>query len=463
MVENDNGHPRRTKVLIRITIGIGVVVMLLSLLEALDFGNGLDRVQLAVLSGPKDGHNDGLVDLIATRAHSRGGTVLNFNTHGSLENSKRMSSAHKSGEPLFAIIQNGLLGKSEMGLELIAQLPTSKTFFVVGPDADNIRRFADLAGKRIGIGEHGGDTAFLSKLIFEQTDFKALKLELKHYDYAGQIQALRDGHIDLGVFFIESFCPMIIELMGTERFAIARFRSLEALARRFSFLRVEIIDLGHFDQIRDIPAEPISVLTASTVVLGNRQASRSQIVSLLSLLDRSFPGFIAYNRANRGQTSFSESHFAEKYFQNGGPTTLDRYAPWLLDLIELVNLLHAVLIFSVLFKTTGLLHRYRLWRIDSARLSLEALLVELLGRSFDLSDPNFVKPAIADFPADRQSDLNTLISQFQALKERCRRQSVSMFVPLGSEHYYRLQERAIIDLHSLLRRFQRELSERDET
>ncbi len=61
-------------------------------------------------------------------------------------------------------------------------------------------------------------------------------------------------------------------------------------------------------------------------------------------------------------------------------------------------------------------------------------------------------------PADRAVLQNT-IDELGELAERCRRQSVSLLVPMGQEMGYRIQEGLIADLLHALKRFRARLSQ----
>ncbi|MEY4551652.1 MAG: hypothetical protein RL685_7847 [Pseudomonadota bacterium] len=60
----------------------------------------------------------------------------------------------------------------------------------------------------------------------------------------------------------------------------------------------------------------------------------------------------------------------------------------------------------------------------------------------------------ADSPAARQRDeLARVVDELAALAERCRRQSLSLLVPMGQEMSYRYQESLINDALAVLRGF----------
>jgi hypothetical protein len=96
-------------------------------------------------------------------------------------------------------------------------------------------------------------------------------------------------------------------------------------------------------------------------------------------------------------------------------------------------------------------HRFRLWRVDALRVKLESEIPEIFGAGITVG-------AIAEMPADprhatpqARARLEALMARLTALAERCRKQSLSVLVPMGEEMSYRYQETLIYDLITALR------------
>jgi len=101
---------------------------------------------------------------------------------------------------------------------------------------------------------------------------------------------------------------------------------------------------------------------------------------------------------------------------------------------------------SVLFSAMTMGHRFRLWRIDANRVRLESQIAELFGEGTTVH-------AIAEKPADprhatpqARARIDQLLARLGALRDRCRRHSLSVLVPMGEEMSYRYQEALISDL-----------------
>jgi hypothetical protein len=109
--------------------------------------------------------------------------------------------------------------------------------------------------------------------------------------------------------------------------------------------------------------------------------------------------------------------------------------------------------FSMLFSAMAFANRFRLWRIDALRVEVERDIPPLFGPGVTVGD-------IARMPADARFDapearaaLDDIIDRLAALALRCRRDSLSVLVPMGEEIAYRHQETLVADLLHALRAF----------
>jgi hypothetical protein len=87
--------------------------------------------------------------------------------------------------------------------------------------------------------------------------------------------------------------------------------------------------------------------------------------------------------------------------------------------------------------------RFRLWRIDAAREKIETSLKELV-------DPHLTHIQIRAVSADRvmaapnkRDAAEAMMERLVELRARCRRQTNSLFTPMGDEMFYRYQQSLI--------------------
>ena len=129
---------------------------------------------------------------------------------------------------------------------------------------------------------------------------------------------------------------------------------------------------------------------------------------------------------------------------------------------NLRQLIHNLVALSLLFNATVLWHRFRLWRIDAKRLKLKERPLDLFGHQYTIDEIACLKPKPGEFSPRQKEVLNELIRDIQLLRPWIHQLSVSLIVPLGTETYYRHQERLLEDALRALRELRGRLRGLDE-
>ena len=117
------------------------------------------------------------------------------------------------------------------------------------------------------------------------------------------------------------------------------------------------------------------------------------------------------------------------------------------------NWAYVVMGVSLLFNAMGFGHRFRLWRLDAARVDLESDLGKVFGPSFSIGD--LAHASTEGMSPEQKSRIEALIAQLDALANKSRRYSLSMLVPMGQEMAYRYQEELMHQTIDTLRGFLR--------
>jgi hypothetical protein len=105
----------------------------------------------------------------------------------------------------------------------------------------------------------------------------------------------------------------------------------------------------------------------------------------------------------------------------------------------------------VLFSAMAAGHRFRLWRVDADRVKMEREIPALFGPGITVGEIAAMPADARHASADARARLDDLMGRLAALAERCRRNSLSVLVPMGEEMSYRYQETLIHDLLQALR------------
>ena len=197
-------------------------------------------------------------------------------------------------------------------------------------------------------------------------------------------------------------------------------------------------------------------------MLTDAKVSRAQAVAMLVLLDGLFKGFIEVNRNTPNATGLREVTDLKPFLVNGGPSLLDQYAPRLVAVMPPANMLHYVVVISLLLNGLTFWHRFRLWRIDTKRLKLEERAFDLFGHRYTLSEIAELTPRPGELSEPTKEMLDDLIRDTEWLRQWIRRYSVSFVVPMGAEMYYRHQENLTEKQLHALRQLRVQLNRPDE-
>ena len=429
----------------------GALALIGVLVALYDPRPSLRHVRVAFLSGSPTGNYFATVDKLAAETSRRKGRIANVASAGSVENIERLVAARAACDVHVALVQDGVDWPAGQRLELIGRLPRPEALLVLGRDADRIKSLQDARGLRLGIGPLGSGTENLARRVLAPLTELEIKVSTQPIDR--QLEMLERGELDLGAMVIDEDAQLVVDAVRRRKLQILSIPDAASLARRLPFARVGQIEAGRYDYVRKVPGENKQVLHVDTLVVGNGCASHSVTQGLMTAIAEVFPTFVRHNRDGANLTGMPLSKAARSYFDDQGPDLVGEYAPWIVDILPTATWVQLILGISILFGAMAVWHRFRLWRLDVARVNIERDIPALFG-------PGITVGEIAEIPAtdrhrtpEARAKLNELVERLAALSDRCRRHSLSLLVPMGQEMAYRYQETLISDLLFALRAF----------
>jgi len=428
--------------------GLALLGLLVALIEPTP---SLRHVRVGFLSGNERGNYYAVVDKLAAEVQRQKGQIRNLPSAGSVENLARLAAAKTTCDVHFALVQDGIDWPEGGKIEFIGRMVRPETLFFLGPAADKLTKPEDLRGARIGIGPVGSGTAQLVRHLI--VPFAELDLKISTPTTDEALAQLSRGELDLAAMVIDEDARLINEAVQNRKLQILSIPATETLARRFPFTRAGRIEAGHYDVVHQLPPVAKDVLRVDTLIVGNGCASRSVTQGLITAIAGVYPNFVRHNRDTQNLTGLPMASAARSYYDNDGPDLLGVYAPWAVDIMLTSNWLQFFFAISVLFNAMGLMHRFRLWRIDAARMNIENELPKVFGPGVTVGDIEAMLPTDAQRTPEARALLDTTMERLGALSERSRRQSMSMLVPMGQEMAYRHQEALMADLLHALRSF----------
>ncbi len=435
----------------KLFLGLAVVLALAWVVSRLNLRRDLHRLDVRILSGAAEGNYHATVAELAGLATARHGRVINVSTKGSLDNVSRLGAAAAGNcDVQFALVQDGSAWGEPGKLELVGRLAKAESLFFLGKDADKLSEFSQLAGLRVGVGPEGSGTSLLAEQFLGLPELASLGMTLSHRPLDEQLAMAARGDLDLAAIVIDEDAPFLVKAIRDQGLQIAGFAHSDVIARRLPHLRTGRIGAGQYEAVRLLPPVDKRVLRVDTLVVANRCAGRSETIDLLILLASHFPDFVRHNKDTPNTTGLELTASSRDFFAHEGPELADEYAPWLVDVMPPANWAYVVMALSLLFNAMGFGHRFRLWRIDAARVALEREITEIFGAGATLGD---IQRAAGQADAKNAAALDGIVDRLEELAARSRRYSLSALVPMGQEMAYRYQEDLTYRTIAVLREF----------
>lgn len=425
------------------------LLLLAGLVAWLDPRPSLRHVELKMLSGSQTGRYHALVDGFANEVKRRKGHLTNVATAGSAENIRRLIAARETCDLHLALVQDGMRYPEGHGLELIGRLPQPESLIILGRDVERFKLPADLKGVRLGIGPVGSGTEQLMRRVLDTA--AGLEVVVSTPSIDQQLDMLERGELDLGAMVISDQAKLLSDAVLRRNLDILAMPNAESLTHHLPFSRMGRIEAGQLDYVRQLPRVAKPVLQIDTLIIGNGCASNGALQGLMAAAAEVSPTFVRHNQSATNQTGLPMNSVAKNFFKDEGPDLLGTHAPWAVDIMPLPTWIQIGVGVSLLFTAMAIAHRFRLWRVDANRVKLESEIPELFG-------PGTTVGTIAEMSADPRhatpeaiARIDGLMARLAALAERCRRQSLSVLVPMGEEMSYRYQEGLISELITALR------------
>lgn len=417
----------------------------------------LSHVKVAIVSGSEDGNYYAIVAKAAAEARRERGRIENLASAGSVENMQRLAAAASSCDIQFALVQDGLPWPASHPFQLIGRLPVSESFVVLGRDADSIRSVTDMRGKRVGIGPVGSGTEHVARQVMAQ--LAELNIKVTTQPIREQIAMLERGDLDLGAMVIAPEANLMLEAVRDRKLQIVDFSVADALAHRLPSARVGIIKAGYYDPVRQLPPTDKRIIDIDTLVIGNGCARESVTQGVITAFVRQFPNFVAVNRERPNLTGLEYASAARSYLDNQGPDQVGQYVPWVIDIMPTARWVQLVFAFSLLFGAQAVWHRFRLWRLDAGRVRIEGDVARIFAPGITVPEIAATVPEQQRRTPEVRAKVDAAMNALTELANRCRRQSLSMLVPMGQEMNYRYQEKLIAELLHALRQFRARLDD----
>lgn len=285
-------------------------------------------------------------------------------TAGSVENFSLL----RSGKVSIALVQGGSATEEDKKeLQSLGSL-FLEPLWIFAHAQKPVSRFADLKGRRIGVGSEGSGTYLLATQVLAAAGIDASNSTLVSGDSATALAELARGSLDAACFVVSPMSPLIREIFARGEFHLVDFERAAAYGRWFPFLIPVTLPEGVLDLKRNLPPRDATLVAVAANLAARRDLNPNLIPAILdavSQIHRS-GGLLERNR------QFPSAEFvdlplnqdAARYIANG-PSFLYRWLPygWAVQLDRLkILLLPVVALMIPLFRVAPPLYT---WRIRS--------------------------------------------------------------------------------------------------
>jgi TRAP-type uncharacterized transport system substrate-binding protein len=405
----------------------------------------------SILTGSSGGAYYSLASNLAQLAKGDHGHLEVVATAGSIENVSRLIADRGRCVEKFAFIQDGTPVSPDSGLELLGRLPDPESLLFLARRGRGVASFSDLQGSSVGIGPDGSGTAHLVLQLLGDPDLSKLGIRISYHALEDQARLVAQGSLDFAAFVMRNDADFLRTIISQYDLEIVELQDLQGLVGRYPWLSLGRVPAGRYDLVRKIPPTDKVVPQVNTLVLASPCAKRADRVELLVLLAAELPTFVRSNppSSTSSETQTPLSPEARQFFLTGEPEFVDRYFPWLVNLMSPAYWIYLAMAVTALFNALKGFSHFRLWRLDAAREKLEAEAALITGEAITHAHVLPSKPVLLDVEA--RVAIQDILNHLARLRLRCRRYANSFATPMGDEMFYRYQQSLIDHTATTLR------------
>ncbi|MEB0134792.1 TAXI family TRAP transporter solute-binding subunit [Actimicrobium sp. CCC2.4] len=254
---------------------------------------------------------------------------------GSVENYQRLKDPASDID--LALMQSGIGdARNAPNLEALAAV-SYEPIWLFYNGTTRIDQIARLTGKRLAIGRAGSGLRRITIELLAAYGINASNTTLIEMTSRQAEAQLLAGDIDAGFFVGIPETPLIASLLRTD-LKLMSFSQADAIVRKFPSLSKVVFPRGAIDLQRDLPAQDVTLLSATAMLVAKNRLHPLLIYALLdsAVEVHAEPGFFSVRNEfpNQHADDFPMSEEARRYFRSGRPF-LQNYLPfWLANFIE---------------------------------------------------------------------------------------------------------------------------------
>ncbi len=340
-----------------------------------------------IATGNKDGAYYAFAQRYAALLAQDGITLEIVPTAGSAENLALL----KKGDVSLALVQGGSTSEADQAeLQSLGSMFLEPLWIFTGRKV-NIKRIADLKGKRIAVGVHGSGTQTLAIALLAADGVGKTDAAFLVEGAAEAIPQLVDGKIDAAFLVSSPTTPMIRKFLEKPAVQLFSFTRAPAYAFSFPFLTPVTLYEGVLDIARDIPPRDTTLVAVGANLVARQDLNSNLVPALMRTVTQVHQQ--AGVLAKPGQ--FPSVDFVDlplnsdaRYYIRNGPSFLFRWLPYTaavyLDRLKIL-LVPFIALMIPLFRFAPQIYqwriRHKIYRWYESVREIDATLQEEPGRA----------------------------------------------------------------------------------
>jgi len=320
-----NNASKRSNMDLIITFGPAILLVITGFWFAYQFVAPPPPKKFVITTGSKSGTYDKIAQQYREEPAKEGIELEIVSSSDPGENISRLINK----EADLAFIQGGT-GKDEPGLYSLGSLYYEPLWIFLGKHK-KIEQIADLSNLNIAIGKEGSGTRILAKQILKLNHIENSEPKLFGLSPNEAAEALLQSKIaaDIIVASIES--ASVQQLLRNEQLELLDLQRADAYIRLIPYLSKVTLPEGVIDLEKNIPDQPITMLSASANLVVSEGFNPALIVLLLRAADVIHSKASVFSAAGTFPsaefTAYPINEIADRFYKVG-PPLLMRYLPF---------------------------------------------------------------------------------------------------------------------------------------
>jgi TRAP transporter TAXI family solute receptor len=152
--------------------------------------------------------------------------------------------------------------------------------------AQEVRSFSDLKGKNLVLPTEQSVTSQAVLKIFSSFNIDQNNTKITFLPLGDAVSQLKNGNFDTGLFMLSADNAKVVDLATNHNLTLNTMADIEAIAKKFPFLRRASLPSGIYDLEKNIPATDTPLIAANISLIVKKDLPPATIYALLEVMSQ---------------------------------------------------------------------------------------------------------------------------------------------------------------------------------